>query len=443
MNWSIAIVSLILELERFLLNLSFVFLLFFVYHRFVEKRINLISNEIFLSIISGISIVLCMTFTLSPTPGIILDLRQLPLIIGALYGGRRVAFFLVVVAIAYRFCLGFDTGFYASTIIYTALYCTLWFIIPKFTKSINLKDRLTISIVTSIIWIMIFRTTMYGLNIHLSFTGEMTLALMFVAQFIGALLFITFIEKTRKERLLLDELNKLEKLKIVSEIAASISHEVRNPMTVTKGFLQLLKERGISEKKKSLYITLSLEELERAEEIITDYLTFAKPSLENIELLEVNKELDYIVNVLAPYATLSNVDISFEKTDPIYILGERQKFHQAIINVAKNGIEAMNEGGELTIIIEETETSAMLIVKDTGSGMDDEQLNRLGTPYYSTKEKGTGLGTMVVFSIIKVMDGDIAVESVVGEGTTFKIKVPKVKKDSSSVKSDKTLKLLN
>ncbi|MFN7249762.1 MAG: ATP-binding protein [Anaerobacillus sp.] len=435
--------SLIIELERFLLNLSFVFLLFFVYHRYVEKRINLISNEIFLSIISGISIILCMTFTLSPTPGIILDLRLLPLMVGALYCGRRVAFFLVVVAIVYRFYLGFDIGFYANMILYSTLYCILWFIIPKFSKSQNLKDRLLIAIGVSIIWIIIFRTIMYGLNIKLSVTGEMTLVLMFVAQFFGALLFITFIENTRKDRLLLNELNKLEKLKIVSEIAASISHEVRNPLTVTKGFLQLLKERGISEKKKNMYITLSLEELERAEEIITDYLTFAKPSLENIEMLEVNKELDYIVNVLAPFATMSNVNINIEKSELIYILGERQKFHQAVINLAKNGIEAMNDGGELTIKLAETETSAIVIIEDTGSGMDHEQLDRLGTPYYSTKEKGTGLGTMVVFSIIKVMGGEIAVESVVGEGTTFKIIVPKVKIDSRSVKSNKTLKLLN
>jgi two-component system sporulation sensor kinase B len=239
-------------------------------------------------------------------------------------------------------------------------------------------------------------------------------------------LFITFIERAKKESYVLSELKELEKLKVVSEIAASISHEVRNPLTVTKGFLQLLQDKSINDEKKDFYIRLSLNELERAEVIISDYLTFAKPSLENIELLEMNEELEYIIKIVTPYATMRNSKIDFVKTKTIYIAGERQKFHQCLINIAKNGIEAMSENGQLTIRIMETDKQAIITIQDTGIGMNKEQIRRLGTPYYSTKTTGTGLGTMVVFSIIKAMRGEILVESEQGVGTCFTITIPKV-----------------
>lgn len=84
------------DIQIFLLNLSFVFFLYFLYHKFIERHSHRISNEIFVAVISGISIILCMTFTISPVPSFIFDMRQLPLIIGALYGGRRVLIFLVI-----------------------------------------------------------------------------------------------------------------------------------------------------------------------------------------------------------------------------------------------------------------------------------------------------------------------------------------------------------
>lgn len=205
---------------------------------------------------------------------------------------------------------------------------------------------------------------------------------------------------------------------------------MRNPLTVVKGFNQLLRNPDLTEEQKNLYIQLSLEELNRAESIITDYLTFAKPSVEYLEKLELSKELDYIVHVLNPYATMRNTVIQVEKDDgPLHIFGESRELRQSLLNIMKNGIESMELGGTLVIQVQKVKEHAVITIKDTGKGMSSEQIEKLGTPYYSTKDKGTGLGTMVAFSIIKAMKGEIKVDSEIGKGTCFSISIPLV--DSS------------
>ncbi|KEF36107.1 histidine kinase [Schinkia azotoformans MEV2011] len=224
-----------------------------------------------------------------------------------------------------------------------------------------------------------------------------------------------------------EEMNKLTQIKTVSEIAASISHEVRNPLTVTRGFTQLLRDGSLSDEQRNQYIRLSLEELDRAERIIGDYLTFAKPSIENEEVLHLDKEIKYIVQVIKPYATLNDITVEVNMEDCQYtILGEKQKLHQSLLNIVKNGIEAMERKGKISIELKKYNDLAQLIIEDNGKGMSKEQINKIGTPYFSTKEKGTGLGTMVAFNIIKAMQGDYTIESQIGKGTSFCITFPLV-----------------
>ena len=241
-------------------------------------------------------------------------------------------------------------------------------------------------------------------------------------QIIGISIIVRDITAKKK---LQEEMNKLTQIKTVSEIAASISHEVRNPLTVTRGFTQLLKDSSLTDEQRHQYIKLSLEELDRAERIIGDYLTFAKPSIENEEVLHLDKEVEYIVQVINPYATFNNISVDFNMEDCHYaILGEKQKLHQSLLNIIKNGIEAMENNGKISIQLKKSNEQAQLIIKDNGKGMSEEQIKKIGTPYFSTKEKGTGLGTMVAFNIIKAMQGDYKIESQIGKGTSFFITFP-------------------
>ncbi|WNF39078.1 HAMP domain-containing sensor histidine kinase [Bacillaceae bacterium IKA-2] len=224
-----------------------------------------------------------------------------------------------------------------------------------------------------------------------------------------------------------NQANEAEKLRVISELAASVSHEVRNPLTVTKGFLQLLRDDDISEKKQKEYLDLSLLELDRAQEIINNYLIYAKPSPQNNkEKLAILEEINYLIKVMTPYALMRGVEIIADAKEEGFIVGDRQKFRQSIINIIKNGIEAMPVGGILVLRAENTSKKIVVSITDYGVGMSSQKIAQLGLPIFSKKIQGTGLGTMVAFSIIKSMDATIDVESEIDRGTTFFITYPKI-----------------
>jgi two-component system sporulation sensor kinase B len=214
---------------------------------------------------------------------------------------------------------------------------------------------------------------------------------------------------------------QLKKIKIVSDIAASVAHEIRNPLTSVRGFIQLLGNDELLPQRREYYQKISLEELDRAQNIITDYLSLAKTDPEHIDHIHLKDEVEYVSNILLTYANYNNVVINAKLSEGVYVEGDRQKLRQALINIGKNAIEAMTGGGDLQLILKKLNDTAILTISDTGVGMTTTQISKLGTPYYSTKEKGTGLGTMVSFGIIKKMQGKIEIQSEPGKGTQFQI----------------------
>ncbi|SFB56294.1 Signal transduction histidine kinase [Cohnella sp. OV330] len=217
-------------------------------------------------------------------------------------------------------------------------------------------------------------------------------------------------------------LERTEKLKIISDLAASVAHEVRNPLQVTRGFLQLLAGRGDSESKKHFNIAVS--ELDRASGIITDFLTFAKPELETVSPLNLAEELAQLEVIIAPHAAMHGGRLQINADPGLTVIGSSSKFKQALINLLKNSIEAFKEDGYIEINAYEEDGEATIWIKDNGEGMDEAQIAKLGVPYFSTKSKGTGLGTMVTFRIIEVMKGTIEFKSRKGQGTEVLIRLP-------------------
>ncbi|MDI4649919.1 sensor histidine kinase [Cohnella hashimotonis] len=217
-------------------------------------------------------------------------------------------------------------------------------------------------------------------------------------------------------------LERTEKLKIISDLAASVAHEVRNPLQVTRGFLQLLAGRGDNESKKHFNIAVS--ELDRASGIITDFLTFAKPELETVSPLNLAEELAQLEVIIAPHAAMYGGRLHINADPGLTVIGSSSKFKQALINLLKNSIEAFKEDGYIEINAYEEDGEAVIWIKDNGEGMDEAQIAKLGVPYFSTKSKGTGLGTMVTFRIIEVMKGTIDFKSRKGQGTEVLIRLP-------------------
>ncbi|RRJ67605.1 sensor histidine kinase [Paenibacillus oralis] len=235
------------------------------------------------------------------------------------------------------------------------------------------------------------------------------------------------VEYSKQLEMFNNELQRSEKMEIISELAASVAHEVRNPLQVTRGFLQLLAEKQQNSDK--VYLNMALEELDRASGIITDFLTFAKPEAGKVTALNVLDEFIHIEGILIPLANLQGGKISVHIPKNLYVQGNSSKFKQAFINIIKNSIEALNGEGEILIWGYEEEDSIMIHIKDNGEGMDKEVLARLGEPYFSNKTKGTGLGLMVTFRIIEIMNGEIHFTSEKGAGTEVVIRFPSVNQE--------------
>jgi two-component system, sporulation sensor kinase B len=351
----------------------------------------------------------------------IYDLRQIPLTLIGLYTGTYSAVWLAVLTLILRLLYGMDIGFWYTfaiisilTIITSLLH--KWFIRQNSSKKIMMATIISTLVSFSLIIVQILK----GMPIHV----ELWLSLMIIP-IIGTFIITYTINSVMRNFSLREKLVVSEKMEAISQLSASISHEVRNPHTSIRGFLQLLKEPEFSMEKKSEFIDIAISELDRAEHIISDYLTFAKPTITEVDFINMSDILKNILNIVSPLANMNNVEITTAFEEGIMIKGDKSKLHQAILNIIKNSIEAMEQGGSLLIKSEVNEHHIIVTIQDSGIGMTKEQMRRIGEPYYSTKgSRGTGLGMMVTYSIIKAMKGKISVQSELKKGTTFKLTFP-------------------
>lgn len=220
------------------------------------------------------------------------------------------------------------------------------------------------------------------------------------------------------------EIQQAKQLNSIGQLAATIAHEIRNPITVVKGFAQLLhqdKELNDSEK---YYVETMLNELEYTQIIINDYLSLAKPQTENVQLVQLNDEVRKICDLLTSFANHQNIGISLQMNENLNIEINPIELKQVLVNIIKNGIEAMKDPGFISVSIERKGEMAKIKITDMGIGMSKEQIEMLGTPFYSLKNRGTGIGLTVSFSIVQKYKGKIVAESQLHKGTSFSIYLP-------------------
>jgi two-component system, sporulation sensor kinase E len=220
-----------------------------------------------------------------------------------------------------------------------------------------------------------------------------------------------------------ERLRRTEKLSIVGELSASVAHEIRNPLTSLKGFVQLLQMDDV---KHQYYYQIMLDELNRINHIVGELLLLAKPQILKYTNADLQKILKDVISLLSTEASLYNVQIeSFLPEKDILIECEPNQLKQLFINLIKNSIEASQKGGTVSIVLEQTKENTVLItVKDTGCGITKERLEKIGEPFYSSKEKGTGLGLTVSFKIVQSHKGTIRYDSEKNQGTSVHITLP-------------------
>ncbi|WP_179031501.1 two-component system sensor histidine kinase NtrB [Paenibacillus kribbensis] len=218
------------------------------------------------------------------------------------------------------------------------------------------------------------------------------------------------------------ELGNFERLSLVGQMAAGITHEIRNPMAVVRGFLQLMREK--SPDSLGHYYRIVMEELDRANGIINDFLSLAQNRIVEKEQCHLHDIIRELTPLLWADANLRGQTIELKLEDHVTMLHLNPKeMKQLLLNLARNAMEAMGEKGVLTISTHEEGDFVVLEVKDTGPGIPQNQLEKLFQPFYTTKTKGTGLGLALCQSIVERHHGTIAVDSVEGMGTQFRVRL--------------------
>ncbi|ABO50055.1 PAS/PAC sensor signal transduction histidine kinase [Desulforamulus reducens MI-1] len=222
-------------------------------------------------------------------------------------------------------------------------------------------------------------------------------------------------ERRQMER----ELARLDRLNIVGQMAAGIGHEIRNPMTSVRGFLQLLKNKDECVKYTD-YFNLMIEELDRANSIITEYLSLARRQGANLKMQNMNDILDALHPLIQSDANNCNVNLKIQKeTVPDILLNEKE-LRQLILNLVRNGLDAMPEGGTLILKTQKKGKKVVLSVQDQGKGIAHSIMDKLGTPFVTTKDNGVGLGLATCYSIASRHKANIIVSSS-SRGTNFMV----------------------
>ncbi|CAG7630895.1 ATP-binding protein [Paenibacillus allorhizosphaerae] len=238
--------------------------------------------------------------------------------------------------------------------------------------------------------------------------------------------------QTKRENWLKREEHMLrtEKLNVVGDLAAGMAHELRNPLTTIKGFLQISRNHEFNIRP---WYDIMDSEVTRMCELTSEFLQFSRPHIVNVKSQVLQECIERVVSLSESQATFYGHRVHYEnELSPIYIDMDRDKIVQVLLNIVKNGLEAMKDTGVISIrLMQKDGKTAVIEIADTGEGIPDPELQRIFDPFYTTKENGTGLGLSVCHKTIQDHNGKIEVQSTLKHGTTFRILLPVSQKQAS------------
>ncbi|WP_199615194.1 ATP-binding protein [Paenibacillus alkalitolerans] len=379
-----------------------------------------------IGLLQGAASSLCLIFSFYALD-LYWDLRYIPLIISTIYGGIIAGVINFVMILATRTYLGGNALLFGYVSISLAFLGPLLLAkkIRALTGGSRIRSTVLVSLLPSVVMLTILVSYTFLNQVQEADERFQVIpaVLMFAVVQVLAVWLSSMLEELNYERSKMKaDILRAEKMKTLGELAASIAHEIRNPLTVVRGFLQLMRPNEVG--KNQQYLDLAMGELTRAESIITDYLNFSKPNLTRVESFALSDVLHHIVTLLTPMAGNNNVKLEGNFEEGLYLYTDRGQLQQALVNVIKNAIEATESRGEVKVNSTCAGGKVKITISDNGKGMTAEQLSRIGTLFFSTKEVGTGLGTAVATRIIETMNGKIVYESKAGTGTTVTITLP-------------------
>ncbi len=223
-----------------------------------------------------------------------------------------------------------------------------------------------------------------------------------------------------------ERISNMENLATVGQISAEIMHEINNLLTVIHGYTQLLSQQINPDNSSKGYVSTINEEIKRCKEIAKNILELSK-NKQTVEKVNINHLIRKIVDFLKISKIAKNIHFNLNPGEDIPLIDANSNhIHQAILNILLNGIEAIgkNRSGIIEIKTEKDKNNIIIKIKDNGPGMPEEVINKILNPFYTSKEKGTGLGLYITHKLVKKYNGEIKINTQKGEGTEFTLIFP-------------------
>lgn len=244
-----------------------------------------------------------------------------------------------------------------------------------------------------------------------------------IALLTGAIIEKELLQRKKKEEAQL-QLERAHRLSMIGQMAASVAHEIKNPLTSIKGAVEIISDKTTGDSDKKEFQSIIFNEIKRLDGTINEFLQFARPK--KIELKPVNFSdlIQTTVKQLDPQLNKCNITVNYENNEQIIIHADKEQIQQVILNLLLNAMHASSNNSSINLSLTPNKTIAVFTIQDFGEGISDDHLNKIFDPFFTTKTSGTGLGLAVVKAIVENHEGTIDVSSTVNRGTTFTITLP-------------------
>lgn len=404
--------------ETILMNIIFISfpLVFCLLYQSYNETLNKEKNDLFLDIALFSSFYLILRFGIKISIEIPQLLFNIPLII-AYTKNRKTDIVLLSICIIIYYAYYLEIPWIFSTVEYT-----LYFIIYKINRKRNSKLEYFTNIMLGIKSICLTFFLLHALD---SIKTSIYHIIILFSFFVITKFTIYLLERAEDILSLRLKIKEFEKEKNLRESLFKITHEIKNPIAVCKGYLDMFDINNQEHSRK--YIPILKDEVARVLILLEDFLSINKIKIEK-DIMDINLLLENIYHNFVPILEDRNIEAKFNiQEDELFIMGDYNRLSQVLINIIKNSIEAIPEHkkGTIQVSIEETKNEVKIMIEDNGKGMGKEALQKIKEPFFTTKEKGSGLGIYLSDEIIRGHNGTITYHSKEGEGTTVTVAFPK------------------
>ena len=403
-------------LDNIIINIVLVLfpiLIYFIYNCYKSISNNSKYSNIVLELCLISSLYLSLKYASNLSVNRLLLYPNIPILISYLKKKSKLSVLLSIITILYSYIL-LDINIYFTIISFIGYF--IIYIISNKKHYDNNKFIIIITIFQA--FILSFANFLYIDNNTISFVNIFFMIIIFLVISIFSLKLFELIDKVTN---MFISINELEKDKQLKNSLFKLTHEIKNPLAVCRGYLEMinLDNREKSEK----YIGIIKDEIERSLLIMADFKQLNKITL-NKELFDINYLINEVCNSLYLLIDNHNIKINFTNEEEIYISLDYNKIKQVLINIIKNSTEAIKDKGIIDIDTYTKGNKLYIKITDNGIGMDEDTLNRLTELFFTTKTNGTGLGIALSNEIIKAHNGTIEYKSKINKGTTVIIKLP-------------------